>query len=230
MPILNAIQPEQATGQALDESCRVLYKAAKIDGLKIFYREAGPKQGPNVVLLHGFPSSSHMFRELIPLLADKYHVIAPDYPGYGYSDAPPADEFSYTFDHLAEVIDHFLDQQKITRYSIYIQDYGAPVGFRLATRHPERIQAIIAQNGNAYEEGLSKFWDENIRPYWKERTAGTEAKVRSLLTLETTKFQYSAGVRDPSKVSPDAWTHDQLGLDRPGNDAIQLALVFDYRN
>jgi len=129
MPILNAIQPEQATGQAkelLNESCRVLYKAAKIDGLKIFYREAGPKQGPSVVLLHGFPSSSHMFRELMPLLADKYHVIAPDYPGYGYSDAPPADEFSYTFDHLAEVIDHFLDQQKITRYSIYIQDHSRP--------------------------------------------------------------------------------------------------------
>jgi len=232
MPIPNAIQPEQATRQAkelLNESCRVLYKAAKIDGLKIFYREAGPKQGPNVVLLHGFPSSSHMFRELIPLLADKYHVIAPDYPGYGYSDAPPADEFSYTFDHLAEVIDHFLDQQKITRYSIYIQDYGSPVGFRLATRHPERIQAIITQNGNAYDEGLAPFWAEYLYPYWKERNPETEAKVRKLLTLDTTKFQYQKGYRDPSHISPDTWTFDQAGLDRPSNDRIQLDLFYDYR-
>ena len=232
MPILNAIQPEQATGQAkelLNESCRVLYKAAKIDGLKIFYREAGPKQGPSVVLLHGFPSSSHMFRELMPLLADKYHVIAPDYPGYGYSDAPPADEFSYTFDHLAEVIDHFLDQQKITRYSIYIQDYGSPVGFRLATRHPERIQAIITQNGNAYDEGLAPFWAEYLYPYWKERNPETEAKVRELLTLETTKFQYQQGYRDAAHISPDTWTFDQAGLDRPCNDRIQLDLFYDYR-
>ena len=232
MPRLNATLPEKATEKArelVDESSRVLYKAANVDGLRVFYREAGPKQGPNVVLLHGFPSSSHMFRELIPLLADKYHVIAPDYPGYGYSDAPPADQFSYTFDHLADVIDHFLDQQNITRYSIYIQDYGSPVGFRLATRHPERIQAIITQNGNAYDEGLAPFWAEYLYPYWKERNQETEAKVRKLLTLETTKFQYQQGYRDPSHISPDTWTCDQAGLDRPGNDRIQLDLFYDYR-
>lgn len=211
-------------------SYSTVYGTLVVDGIKVFYREAGPRDAPTIVLLHGFPSSSHMFRNLIPALADRYHVIAPDYPGYGYSDMPSPKEFAYTFDHLADLVDKFLDQKGITRYSIYIQDYGAPIGFRLATRHPERIQAIIAQNGNAYDEGLSKFWDDNIRPYWKERNPETEAKVRALLTLETTKFQYSAGYRDPSKVSPDAWVHDQLGLDRPGNDAIQLALAFDYRS
>jgi len=232
MPSLNATLPEKAMGKArelFNENTRVLYKTANVDDLKIFYREAGPKQGPNVVLLHGFPSSSHMFRELMPLLADKYNVIAPDYPGYGYSDAPPADQFSYTFDHLADVIDHFLDQQNITRYSIYIQDYGSPVGFRLATRHPERIQAIITQNGNAYDEGLAPFWAEYLYPYWKERNPETETKVRKLLTLETTKFQYQHGYRDPAHISPDAWSFDQAALDRPGNDRIQLDLAYDYR-
>ena len=232
MPRLNATLPEKATEKArelVDESSRVLYKDANVDGLRVFYREAGPKQGPDVVLLHGFPSSSHMFRELMPLLANKYHVIAPDYPGYGYSDAPPADKFSYTFDHLADVIDHFLDRQNITRYSIYIQDYGSPVGFRLATRHPERIQAIITQNGNAYDEGLSPFWAEYLYPYWNERNPETEAKVRQLLTLETTKFQYQQGYRDAAHISPDTWTFDQAGLDRPGNDRIQLDLAYDYR-
>ena len=232
MPSLNAIMPEKETEKAkepLNQSSRVLYKAANAGGLRIFYREAGPKQAPNVVLLHGFPSSSHMFRELIPLLADTYRVIAPDYPGYGYSDTPPADQFSYTFDHLADVIDHFLDQQNITRYSIYIQDYGSPVGFRLATRHPERIQAIITQNGNAYDEGLAPFWAEYLYPYWKERNPETEAKVRKLLTLEATKFQYQQGYRDPEHISPDSWSFDQAGLDRPGNDRVQLDLFYDYR-
>jgi pimeloyl-ACP methyl ester carboxylesterase len=205
------------------------YRYATVDGLKIFYREAGPANGPVVVLLHGFPSSSHMFRNLIPLLADKYRVIAPDYPGYGQSDAPPADRFSYTFDHLADVTDHLLNQLQVTRYSIYIQDYGSPVGFRLATRHPDRIQAIVSQNGNAYDEGLAPFWAEYMIPYWKDRNPETEAKVRQLLTLAATKFQYTKGVRDEQNVSPDAWTFDQAGLDRPGNDAIQLALFYDYR-
>ncbi len=205
------------------------YHYATVDGLKIFYREAGPVNGPVLVLLHGFPSSSHMFRNLIPLVAGRYHVIAPDYPGYGQSDAPPVDQFGYTFDHLAEVTDHLLDQLGVTRYSIYIQDYGAPVGFRLATRHPDQIQAIISQNGNAYDEGLAPFWAEYLVPYWKDRNLETEAKVRQLLTLASTKFQYTKGVRDERKISPDAWTFDQAGLDRPGNDAIQLALFYDYR-
>jgi pimeloyl-ACP methyl ester carboxylesterase len=208
---------------------RIAYRTANLDGLNIFYREAGPAGAPVVVLLHGFPSSSHMYRNLIPALADRYHVLAPDYPGYGQSDAPSVDAFDYTFDHLADIVDHFLDQKSVKNYSIYIQDYGSPVGFRLATRHPERIQAIISQNGNAYEEGLSPFWAEYLYPFWKDRNPETEAKVASLLTLEMTKFQYTAGFRSVENVSPDAWTLDQAGLDRPGNREIQLALAYDYR-
>jgi len=208
---------------------RVAYRNATVDGLNIFYREAGPADAPTIVLLHGFPSSSHMFRNLIPALAERYHVLAPDYPGFGYSDAPSTEMFEYTFDHLADVVDHFLDQKGIARYSIYIQDYGSPVGFRLATRHPERIQAIVSQNGNAYEEGLSPFWAEFLYPFWKERTPETEAKAASLLALDMTKLQYQAGFRSPESVSPDTWTLDQAGLDRPGNKAIQLDLFYDYR-
>lgn len=208
---------------------RLLHRTATVGGLKIFYREAGPWDAPTVVLLHGFPSSSHMFRDLIPLLADRYHVIAPDYPGYGYSDAPPIDQFAYTFDHLTDIVDEFLDEKGIVRYSIYVQDYGAPVGFRLATRHPDRIQAIITQNGNAYEEGLAPFWDEYLYPFWKDRNVQTEGKVRQLLTLDGTKFQYTQGYRNPEHISPDSWTVDQALLDRPGNADIQLALFYDYR-
>ena len=208
---------------------RVAYRNATVDGLNIFYREAGPADAPTLVLLHGFPSSSHMYRNLIPALAGRYHVIAPDYPGFGYSDAPSAEAFEYTFDHLADIVDKFLDQKGITKYSIYIQDYGSPVGFRLATRHPERIQAIISQNGNAYDEGLSPFWAEFLYPFWKERNPETEAKAASLLTLDMTKLQYQAGFRSSESVSPDTWTLDQAGLDRPGNKAIQLDLFYDYR-
>ena len=214
---------------AARESSQVLYKTTTVEGVKIFYREAGPKDAPNVVLLHGFPSSSHEFRNLIPLLADCYHVIAPDYPGFGYSDAPPPEEFEYTFDHLAAVTDELLDQIGVTKYSIYIQDYGAPVGLRLATKHPERIQTIVSQNGNIYQEGLGAFWAEYFYPYWNERTPTTEAKVRQLLTIASTRLQYSAGYHNLEAISPDAYTLDQAGLDRPGNDVIQLALFYDYR-
>jgi len=209
---------------------RTTYHTTKVDGLNLFYREAGSKNAPTIVLLHGFPSSSHMFRNLIPLLADSYHVIAPDYPGFGYSDAPDVKSFEYTFDHVAQVIDHLLTQLAIKHFSMYIQDYGSPVGFRLATKYPERVQAIITQNGNAYEDGLSPFWAENLVPFWSHRDAQTEAKVRQLLTLETTKFQYLTGYRNPENISPDTWTFDQAGLDRPGNAEIQLALFYDYRN
>ena len=209
---------------------RVFYRTTKVNDLNVFYREAGPEGAPVVVLLHGFPSSSHMYRNLIPLLAAKYHVIAPDYPGFGYSDAPVASGFKYTFDHLAEIVDRFLEQKGIARYSIYIQDYGSPVGFRLATAHPERVQAIISQNGNAYDEGLSAFWAEYLTPYWKERNAETDAKMRGLLSLEATKMQYLTGVRNAEQVSPDAWLHDQTLLDRAGNSEIQLDLFYDYRN
>jgi pimeloyl-ACP methyl ester carboxylesterase len=220
----------QMKDSAMAEPPRVTYHTAQVDGLKLFYREAGPKDAPTVVLLHGFPSSSHMFRELITRLGDKYHVVAPDYPGFGYSDAPSPDQYAYTFDHLADTVDHFLDQRGIAKYSIYIQDYGSPIGFRLATRHPERIQAIITQNGNAYDEGLSPFWAEFLYPYWKDPNPATEAKVRQLLTLDATKLQYLQGFRNPDDVSPDSYLFDQSKLDRPGNDKIQLALFYDYRN
>lgn len=218
-------------GKSDDDEPRVpvCYRTASVDGLQIFYREAGPSNVPTIVLLHGFPSSSHMFRDLIPLLADHYHVIAPDYPGFGYSDAPAADKFTYSFDHLADIVDHFLDLKGLDRYAIYIQDYGAPVGFRLGTRHPERVNAIISQNGNAYEEGLAPFWAQYLFPYWKDRTPQAEAKVRELLTLESTKFQYTQGYQNVERVSPDSWMFDQARLDRPGNDQIQLALFYDYR-
>jgi pimeloyl-ACP methyl ester carboxylesterase len=211
------------------DTTRVTYHTAQVEGLKIFYREAGPNNAPTLALLHGYPSSSHMFRNLIPALSDKYHVIAPDYPGFGYSDSPSPEQYAYTFDHLADTVDHFLDQQGITKYSIYIQDYGAPVGFRLATRHPDRVQAIISQNGNAYDEGLAPFWAEFLYPYWKDPNPVTEAKVRQILTPDLTKFQYTQGFRSPENVSPDSYTFDQITLDRPGNDKIQLALFYDYR-
>ena len=171
-----------------------------------------------------------MFRDLIPLLSAQYHVVAADMPGFGYSDQPSPEHFEYTFDHIANVMDEFLDSVGVTKYSIYIQDYGSPIGFRLFLKHPDRIQAIITQNGNAYTEGLSSFWDESIEPYWKEKTPETEKKIRELLTLETTKFQYTKGYAQPERVSPDSYTFDQLALDRPGNDVIQLALFYDYQN
>ena len=220
----------QIRDSAMALPSRVTYHTAQVDGLTLFYREAGPKDAPAVVLLHGFPSSSHMFRELIARLGDKYHVVAPDYPGFGYSDAPSPDQYAYTFDHLADTDDHFLDLKGIAKYSIYIQDYGSPIGFRLATRHPERIQAIITQNGNAYDEGLSPFWAEFLYPYWKDPNPATEAKVRQLLTLDATKLQYLQRFRNPDDVSPDSYLFDQSKLDRPGNDKIQLALFYDYRN
>jgi pimeloyl-ACP methyl ester carboxylesterase len=209
---------------------RITYKTQQVGNVKIFYREAGSPSRPTIVLLHGFPSSSHMFRDLIPQLAGQYHVIAADMPGYGYSDRPSPDQFEYTFDHIAGVMDQFLDSIGVKKYSIYIQDYGSPIGFRLFLKHPDRIQAIITQNGNAYEEGLSPFWAESIVPYWKDKNPETEKKIRDLLTLETTKFQYTKGFRNPEDVSPDSYTFDQMTLDRPGNDVIQLALFYDYQN
>ena len=205
------------------------YHTAKIDGLNLFYREAGAASRPAIVLLHGFPSSSHMFRDLIPKLAAKYHVIAPDYPGFGYSDQPSVADFAYTFDHLAAVTDDLLNSLKLEKYSIYIQDYGSPVGFRLFVKHPEKISAIITQNGNAYEAGLSPAW-QPFRDFWADKSPANEAKLRGFLKFDMTKFQYTQGFRNPANVSPDAWTHDQLTLDKPGNAEIQLALFYDYQN
>ena len=209
---------------------RVLYKRVRVHDLSIFYREAGLPSQPTIVLLHGFPSSSHMYRDLIPKLSAQYHVIAADMPGFGYSDQPSIDEFEYSFGHLAEIIDAFLETLGVDRYSIYIQDYGSPVGFRLFLKHPDRIQAIITQNGNAYLEGLSPFWAESIEPYWKEKTEANEKKARDLLTFEVTKFQYTEGFVNRELVSPDSYIFDQMTLDRPGNQEIQLALFYDYRN
>jgi pimeloyl-ACP methyl ester carboxylesterase len=206
---------------------RVLYKTAKAKGLDIFYREAGSPANPTVLLLHGFPTSSQMFRNLIPQLADRYHFVAPDYPGFGNSSAPLVDKFNYTFDNLAEVIDALAQTLKLERYSLYVQDYGAPVGYRLAVKHPERIQALIVQNGNAYEEGLRDFWVP-LKAYWKDRSERNAEPLRKFLTYEATKWQYTNGARNVENISPDAWTTDQYLLDRPGNDEIQLQLFYDY--
>jgi pimeloyl-ACP methyl ester carboxylesterase len=205
------------------------HRTTKIDGVNIFFREAGPADAPTLLLLHGFPTSSHMFRNLIPYLADRYHLIAPDYPGYGQSDSPDRSTFAYTFDRFGGLVDGLLDQLGVKSYAMYVMDYGAPVGWRLALAHPERITALVVQNGNAYEEGLKAFWDP-IRKCWSENNSEASRKaLLSLFTLETTKFQYTDGVSDPSRVSPDNWTHDQPLLDRPGNNDIQLDLFYDYR-
>ena len=204
------------------------YRNTTIDRLNVFYREAGPEDAPTIVLLHGFPSSSHMFRDLIPKLSDRFHVIAPDYIGFGFSAQPEAGKFTYTFDNLTAYVEKLLfGTLGLRKFSIYVQDYGAPVGFRIATRHPEAIEAIVVQNGNAYVEGISAAFDP-LKPFWANRNAETEKPVRALLTLQTTQFQYTHGMKDAGAVSPDSWTFDQHFLDRPGNDAIQLDLFHNY--
>ena len=203
------------------------YQHATVDGTRIFYREAGPAGAPAVLLLHGFPTSSHMFRNLIPALADRYRLIAPDLPGFGFSDAPDRQGFRYTFEHLARVIDGFTQAIGLQRYAIYVFDYGAPVGLRLALAHPERVTAIISQNGNAYEEGLSQGWNP-IQRYWKEPTTENRAALREFLKPEATRSQYVYGVPDPALVAPEAYALDSALLARPGNDEIQLDLFLDY--
>ncbi len=213
----------------VNENLRVRYKTEVIDGVDVFYREAGPKDGPTVLLLHGFPTSSHMFRNLIPALADKYHVIAPDYPGFGHSAQPEREKFAYTFDHFAQIIEKLTEKLGLKSYALYVMDYGAPVGFRLAAKHPDRVSALIVQNGNAYEDGLQQFWDP-IKAYWKSGGAERDREaMRQNIKIEATKFQYTDGVKDLTLVSPDTWTADQAGLDRPGNAEIQLDLLYDYR-
>ena len=205
------------------------YQHATVRGLKMFYREAGSKDSPTIVLLHGFPSSSHMFRDLIPKLEDKFHIIVPDYIGFGYSDAPDVNQFEYTFDRLADYVEELLFVNLgLKKFSIYVQDYGAPVGYRIAFRHQDAINGIIVQNGNAYAEGIGSGFDA-MKPFWANRNAETEKPVRALLTKETTTFQYTHGVKDTSRISPDSYTLDQHFLDRPGNDAIQLNLLHNYQ-
>jgi pimeloyl-ACP methyl ester carboxylesterase len=203
------------------------HRNSVVDGHKLFYREAGPAKAPVLLLLHGFPSSSHQFRNLIPLLADRYRVIAPDLPGFGFSDAPDRAKFAYTFDNLARVIEGFTEGLGLARYAVYVFDYGAPVGFRLALAHPERVTAIVSQNGNAYEEGLSSGWNP-IQAYWKAPTAKNRDALRAFLTAETTRWQYVHGAADESLVAPESWALDAALLARPGNDEIQLDLFLDY--
>jgi pimeloyl-ACP methyl ester carboxylesterase len=208
---------------------KTYYRKADVDGFKVFYREAGPVDAPTLLLLHGFPSAGHMFRELIPALSDRFHLVAPDLPGFGQSDMPPRDEFSYTFAKLAEVIERFTEVIGIDRFALYAFDYGAPTGFRLAVRHPERIAAIISQNGNAYEEGLSHGWNP-IRAYWQTPSQANRKALRSFLTPETTIWQYTHGVSDTTHVSPDGYSLDNFYLARPGADEVQLDLFGDYKS
>jgi pimeloyl-ACP methyl ester carboxylesterase len=208
---------------------KVRFQKVDVDGLKIFYREAGPKDGPVLLLLHGFPSSSHMFRDLIPMLADRVRVVAPDLPGFGQSDMPSRNDFKYTFDAIADRIERFTEVIGLKRFAIYVFDYGAPTGFRLAMRRSERITAIISQNGNAYEEGLSDGWNP-IRAYWKDPSQVNRENLRAFLKPETTMWQYTHGVSDTSAVSPDGYSLDNFYLARPGADDVQLDLFGDYKS
>lgn len=204
------------------------YRTAAVGDHQIFYREAGDPNQTSLLLLHGFPSSSHMFRNLIPLLSDRFHIVAPDLPGFGFSQSPPRSQFKYTFDNLATVIKAFTEVVRLQRYALYVFDYGAPVGYRLAMRHPDRVTAIVSQNGNAYKEGLSDAWDP-IRRYWAEPTTKNREVVRdALLTFEGTRWQYTHGVANPEMIAPESYTLDAALLERPGNKDIQLDLFLDY--
>ena len=236
---------------AANKSDNVIYhRTANIEGLDIYYREAGNSDNPTVILLHGFPTSSHMFRALIPKLADDYHVIAPDYPGYGNSPMPLVSEFDYTFEHMAAIVEQLISKLELKKYSLYVMDYGAPIGFRIAANQPDRVQSLIIQNGNAYDEGIdNNFW-EPIKAYWQNRQAvnvgldnpwwtnvknaykqpnmANEDALRFLLTKGATTWQYTNGVRDPARIGHDAINMDQMLLDRPGNQEIQLQMFYDY--
>jgi pimeloyl-ACP methyl ester carboxylesterase len=206
------------------------YRFATVNGRKVFYREAGEPTLPSIILLHGFPTSSHMFRDLIPLLAEQFHVIAPDYVGFGQSDAPSATDFQYDFDNLAGHVSGLIEQLGLRSYILYMQDYGGPVGFRLFTQQPGRVKGFVIQNANAYLEGVGDLPKQVFLPLWNKRDANTEAAARSFLAADTTKFQYQVGAKNPDSISPDNWTIDQALLDRPGTDAYQLDLLEDYRS
>jgi pimeloyl-ACP methyl ester carboxylesterase len=225
-PLARAAAPAEPTATA--QPAPVRYRTVPIDGVDVFFREAGPPGAPVVLLLHGFPTSSHMFRNLIPALADRYRVVAPDYPGFGQSGMPDRDRFAYTFDGYARIVGKLTERLGLERYALYVMDYGAPVGFRLATAHPERVSAIVVQNGNAYDEGIEKFWDP-LKAYWSSGSPQDREALRWATSLDATRWQYTQGVPDPSAVSPDTWTIDQALLDRPGNQEIQLDLFHDYR-
>jgi pimeloyl-ACP methyl ester carboxylesterase len=222
------MKAERNQPKGAERAANVAYRTVKVDGMDVFYREAGPKDATSVLLLHGFPTSSHMFRNLIPALADEFHLIAPDYPGFGNSSMPTMDGFDYTFDNLAVVIEKFTEKIGLKKYSLYVQDYGAPVGYRLAVAHPDRVQALVVQNGNAYKEGIDNDFWKPLKAYWKEKTVEREKALRAFLTREATISQYTAGARQKEAISPDNWNMDQPLLDRPGNAEIQLALFYSY--
>jgi pimeloyl-ACP methyl ester carboxylesterase len=222
-------EQSQSTAQVVKAHYQTQYRTVTVDGLEIFYREAGPANAPTILLLHGFPTSSHMFRNLIPALSDRFHLVAPDYPGFGNSAMPSVDEFDYTFDRLADVMERFIEKLGLMRYSLYVMDYGAPVGFRLAVRHPERVASLIVQNGNAYVEGLREFWNP-IRKYWKHRTPENAQALAGFIAPDGVKWQYTHGVRNEAAISPDNWNVDLRHLTGEGNPEIQLALFYDYQN
>jgi pimeloyl-ACP methyl ester carboxylesterase len=226
MAMANPAQAAQTANE--QDPSQTLYKTIEVNNQEIFYREAGPADAPTIVLLHGFPTSSHMFRNLIPQLAKKYHVIAPDYPGFGNSSMPSVNEFEYSFDNLAKITDKFLTKVGAKKYSLYVMDYGAPIGFRIAAKHPERVEGLIIQNGNAYDEGLRDFWNP-IKAYWADKSdENGQALSDAILNIDATKWQYTHGTRNEAAISPDNWIIDQAKQDRPGNKAIQLELFHSY--
>jgi pimeloyl-ACP methyl ester carboxylesterase len=217
-----------SVGTSAKREFAIHYKTTRINDLDIFYRDAGPQDAPVILLLHGFPTSSNMFRNLIPRLANSFRVIAPDYPGFGQSSMPDHKSYAYTFENFADIVDKLAEELGINKYSMYVMDYGAPVGYRLALRHPERVQALIVQNGNAYDEGLLKFWDP-IKAYWNENAPEKRAAIHFLVEPKATRWQYENGVSDLTLLDPTTWAIDQIGLDRPGNRDIQMDLMYDYR-
>lgn len=226
-PIATSKAAFAADATSFTQGEQVAYRSETINGLKIAYREAGDPAKPAVLLLHGFPTSSHMFRDLIPRLAKKYHVIAPDYPGFGASDMPKAEDFEYSFANIADMMTTLIDRKKVDRYSVYLMDYGAPVGFRMYAKDPERVTGFVIQNGNAYAEGLREFWDP-IKAYWANPSIENGNKLRGFLTLDATKWQFTHGTQNPEKISPDNYWHVQYLLDRKGNQEVQLELFLDY--
>jgi len=226
--MFTALAQAQTLNHTTMKNTEIHYLNIKANGLNIFFREAGPKDAPVILLLHGYPTSSHMFRNLIPILDGKYHVIAPDLPGFGFSDAPSHDKFNYTFDNMAKTMQAFIDELGLKHFALYIFDYGAPTGLRLAMANPEKITAIISQNGNAYVEGLSTGWNP-IQRYWENPTQANRDSLKDFVSKEATWYQYHEGVSDPSLIAPESYTMDQHFLDRPGNIDIQLDLLLSYR-